>query len=176
VFETVALFEVRERMPKQPPPKLRAQNEEAKRGNRMQRLKRLNAMDNVNQTTTSEGDGSTKSVLNLKEILSQPETLQHKNSIIDLTLTLKKWDTIVEKHKRDPQFNDFVSYSLQPVIVKCNALNIRQELVVMQIMSKLNGLLQEAGCKNLFLRPYDILIISPACGIVEFLPDAKPLS
>ena len=163
-------------MPKQPPPKLRAQNEEAKRGNRMQRLKRLNAMDNVNQTTTSEGDGSTKSVLNLKEILSQPETLQHKNSIIDLTLTLKKWDTIVEKHKRDPQFNDFVSYSVQPVIVKCNALNIRQELVVMQIMSKLNGLLQEAGCKNLFLRPYDILIISPACGIVEFLPDAKPLS
>lgn len=70
VFETVALFEVRERMPKQPPPKLRAQNEEAKRGNRIQRLKRLNAMDNVNQTTTSEGDGSSKSLLNLKEILS----------------------------------------------------------------------------------------------------------
>ena len=35
VFETVALFEVRERMPMQPPPKLRPPNEEAKRGNRI---------------------------------------------------------------------------------------------------------------------------------------------
>lgn len=121
VFETVALFEVRERMPKHPPPKLRAQNEEEKRGNRIQRLKRLNAMDNVNQTSTSEGDSSSKSVLNLKEILSQPETLQQKNSIIDLSNTSKKWETIVEKHKRDPQFNDYVTYSLQPVIMKCNA-------------------------------------------------------
>ncbi len=119
VLETVALFEVRERMPRNPLPKVSDTQEEGKRGNRIQRLKRLNAIDNVKLSIASEGDSSrSRSVLNLKELLSQPETPPQKNSFIDLTQKIEKWETIVEKHKRDPQFNNYATYTLHPVIVK----------------------------------------------------------
>ena len=70
-------------------------------------------MDHVSQTSTSEGDGYySRSVLNIREILSQPDSPPKKSSFIDLTLQKKKWETIVEKHKRDPLFNDYDTYTL----------------------------------------------------------------
>lgn len=52
--------------------------------------------------------------------------------------------------------------------------DLRQELICMQVMRKLKRIFENAGI-NLWLRIYDIIVISADSGIIEFIPDTISL-
>jgi phosphatidylinositol 4-kinase len=55
------------------------------------------------------------------------------------------------------------------VIVKAND-DLRQEVLAMQLMRRLQELFKEVGL-NVYLRPYDVQVTSNSSGFIEYIPD-----
>lgn len=71
------------------------------------------------------------------------------------------------------QFSRMSSWNVRAFIVKTND-DLRQELLAMQIIRKVKAAL-EASNLSLWLRPYEIMIISNDAGIIECVPDTLSL-
>ena len=86
----------------------------------------------------------------------------------------EKWLDTKNRLKQTSPFGNFKSWEARPIIVKGHD-DLRQELLAMQIIKKSKELLEEAQV-SVYLRPYDILIVSSNSGIIECVPDAVSLN
>jgi phosphatidylinositol 4-kinase len=64
----------------------------------------------------------------------------------------------------------YTSYSLYPVIAKAND-DLRQEVLAMQLIRRVQGVFRERGLNELWLRPYEVFVTSCSAGFIEFIPD-----
>eukprot|EP00826_Nyctotherus_ovalis_P035167 TRINITY_DN2996_c0_g1_i1.p1 TRINITY_DN2996_c0_g1~~TRINITY_DN2996_c0_g1_i1.p1 ORF type:complete len:396 (+),score=63.35 TRINITY_DN2996_c0_g1_i1:291-1478(+) len=74
------------------------------------------------------------------------------------------WNQTVARVRESSPYKQFESYSIKAYMVKAND-ELRQELLAMQFMKKLQSIYQEFDVK-IFLRPYEILITSDNSGII----------
>ncbi len=47
---------------------------------------------------------------------------------------------------------------------------------MMQLMKRCNDFLHAASCKNVYLRPYDVFMLSNTASIVEHIPDTQTIT
>lgn len=83
------------------------------------------------------------------------------------------WAEICQNTRAESPFGHYKSWKARGVIVKCHD-DLRQEFLAMQIIKKAKDIFKKEYV-NVFLRPYDILIISHNSGMIEFVPDAVSL-
>ncbi|EGR28337.1 phosphatidylinositol 4-kinase, putative [Ichthyophthirius multifiliis] len=79
------------------------------------------------------------------------------------------WDDKYKELKQKSPFKFMKSYKLRPLIVK-GGDDLRQELIAMQLISKFKQIFDEARIP-LYLRPYEIIVVSESSGFIEFLPN-----
>lgn len=80
------------------------------------------------------------------------------------------WSDTKKRIQSNSPFGNFRTWDAKAVIVKGHD-DLRQELLAMQIIKKAKIVLDQAKL-NIYLRPYDILIVSANSGIIECVPDA----
>lgn len=68
----------------------------------------------------------------------------------------------------------YESWTLKQLIVKAND-DVRQEVLAIQIMKRLNQIFNEAENLNIYLRPYEIFVTSSNSGLLEFIPDTNSI-
>lgn len=77
------------------------------------------------------------------------------------------WNYKAEVIKRESPYNEFPSYKLRQVIVK-GGDDLRQEIVAMQLIKKLQSVFQKEGA-SLVLLTYEIVVINSSSGIIGTL-------
>lgn len=82
----------------------------------------------------------------------------------------ERWETAKARIKISSPFDMYQTWDAKAFIVKGND-DLRQELLAMQIIKKCKEIFDKANLP-LFLRPYEIIIISHNSGIIECIPDA----
>ncbi|CAG9311014.1 unnamed protein product [Blepharisma stoltei] len=79
------------------------------------------------------------------------------------------WSGITQRIKNTSQFSNYESWKLRAIIVK-GLDDLRQEYLAMQFIKKFKTIFDEAFL-SIYLRPYDILVISHNTGMIEYVPD-----
>ena len=74
------------------------------------------------------------------------------------------WEHKYEMIKKESPYNEFPSYTLRQIIVK-GGDDLRQEIVAMQLIKKLQALFQKEGA-SLTLHTYEIVVINSSSGII----------
>ena len=82
----------------------------------------------------------------------------------------EKWKDLKARIKFTSPFGNYQTWDAKTYIVKGHD-DLRQELLAMQIIRRVKEILSTSGI-NVFLRPYEIVIISDNSGIIECVPDA----
>jgi Phosphatidylinositol 3- and 4-kinase/Phosphoinositide 3-kinase family, accessory domain (PIK domain) len=85
----------------------------------------------------------------------------------------ESWEATKARLQKYSPFGSFKTWNAKAVIVKGHD-DLRQELLAMQIIKKSKELLDQEKI-SVYLRPYDILIVSNNSGIIECVPDAVSL-
>ena len=85
----------------------------------------------------------------------------------------ESWTELSEKIRENSPFGGYESWKLRGFIVK-GLDDLRQEYLAMQFISKLKTIWEQAHLQ-LYLRPYEIKIVSNYMGILEFIPDTLSL-
>ena len=83
------------------------------------------------------------------------------------------WPEFCERLRKNSCFGHFETWNLTEVIVK-GLDDLRQELLAMQFIRKIKDVFDSVHLK-LFLRPYDILILSNNMGIIECIPNTHSI-
>ncbi|CAG9327776.1 unnamed protein product [Blepharisma stoltei] len=102
--------------------------------------------------------------------------IENSNSQIKTSLDSpwgEAWEDTKSRIQASSIFGHYKSWKLRPLIVKGHD-DLRQELLAMQVIKKCNEIFQAAKLR-LYLRPYNILIISHNSGFIECIPDAVSL-
>ncbi|CAG9323471.1 unnamed protein product [Blepharisma stoltei] len=81
----------------------------------------------------------------------------------------ESWSELSKRIKNNSSFGQYNSWKLRAIIVK-GLDDLRQEYLAMQFIKKLKLIFDEAHL-SIFLRPYDILVVSHNMGMIEFMPD-----
>lgn len=113
--------------------------------------------------------------------LDEPETkislaIERKNSD-DIEDTIaspmiifeEKWKQKELRIQANSPYGHMEGWRLVPVIIKSND-DLRQEQICSQVIAVLHAILIESGAQ-VWLRPYDILALSPDSGVIEVIPD-----
>ncbi|CAD8204494.1 unnamed protein product [Paramecium pentaurelia] len=79
------------------------------------------------------------------------------------------WNITKQKIKQYSQYGNLKSHDVRQIIIK-GGDDLRNELLIMQMMKKINEIFKQKQLK-LFLRPYDIILTSANSGILEFIPN-----
>lgn len=66
----------------------------------------------------------------------------------------------------------YESWGLKQVIVKAND-DVRQEVLAIQLMKRLQQIFSEVNQLPIYLRPYEIFVTSSSSGLLEFIPDTN---
>lgn len=74
------------------------------------------------------------------------------------------WEYKYENIKKESPYNEFPSYALRQIIVK-GGDDLRQEIVAMQLIKKLQAVFQKEGA-SLTLHTYEIVVINSSSGII----------
>ncbi|CAD8065441.1 unnamed protein product [Paramecium primaurelia] len=77
------------------------------------------------------------------------------------------WQDKIERIKQESKFKDFESLKIRVIMVK-GGDDLRQELLIMQVIQKMSEIFRSAQL-NLFLKPYEIIVVSENSGILEFV-------
>lgn len=85
----------------------------------------------------------------------------------------EKWEHAKIRIKSSSPFSNYITWDAKAFIVKGHD-DLRQELLAMQIIKRCKDILKDAQI-NIYLRPYEILIVSDNSGIIECVPDAVSL-
>jgi phosphatidylinositol 4-kinase len=81
----------------------------------------------------------------------------------------ESWGTLANKVKESSNFGKYSSWKLRGIIVK-GLDDLRQEFLAMQLITKIRKIWEQAQL-SLYLRTYEIRVISDYMGIIEFIPD-----
>lgn len=79
------------------------------------------------------------------------------------------WRDVVERVKENSNYGKYPSWKLRAIIVK-GLDDLRQEFMAMQLITKIRQI-WEGSFLSLYLRTYDIRVISDYTGMIEFIPD-----
>lgn len=85
----------------------------------------------------------------------------------------ESWKDCKQRIKSSSPFSSYSTWDAKAFIVKGHD-DLRQELLAMQIIKRCKDILNDANV-NIYLRPYEILIVSDNSGIIECVPDAVSL-
>ncbi|KRX05376.1 Protein kinase-like domain [Pseudocohnilembus persalinus] len=83
------------------------------------------------------------------------------------------WEDRKQLIKRDSLYGHFPSFKIRSIIIK-GGDDLRQELVCMQLIYKMDEIFKKAGL-DLWLKPYEIIVTSSSSGIIEFLPNTQSI-
>jgi Phosphatidylinositol 3- and 4-kinase len=83
------------------------------------------------------------------------------------------WKETTDRIRAGSPFGHYKSWKARPIIIKAHD-DLRQEQLAMQIIKKIKQIFEKENV-NVYIRPYDILIISHNSGIIECIPDAISL-
>lgn len=83
------------------------------------------------------------------------------------------WEELAVKIRENSPFGKYESWKLRGFIVK-GLDDLRQEYLAMQFISKIKEIWDNAHL-SLYLRPYEIKIVSNCMGLIEFIPDTLSL-
>ena len=89
------------------------------------------------------------------------------------TALKEPWNDKVQRIKNTSPYGHLPGWNLMSVIVKCGD-DLRQELMVSQILKELKSIWAEE-CLPLWIRPYNIIVTSDDCGMIEPVTDAISL-
>lgn len=81
----------------------------------------------------------------------------------------ESWDSLRERIRESSPFGNFKSWKLRAVIIK-GLDDLRQEYLAMQLIQKIQKIWESAHL-SLYLKPYEIKVISDYMGIIEYLPN-----
>ncbi|CAD8209104.1 unnamed protein product [Paramecium octaurelia] len=79
------------------------------------------------------------------------------------------WNITKQKIKQNSLYGKLKTHEVRQIIIK-GGDDLRSELLIMQMMRKINEIFKQKKY-NLYLRPYDIILTSPNSGILEFIPN-----
>lgn len=82
----------------------------------------------------------------------------------------ESWEETKTRIRLSSTFGHFKSWKIRPLIIKGHD-DLRQELLAMQIINKCDEIFKKSGL-SIFLRPYNILVVSHNSGFIECIPDA----
>lgn len=83
------------------------------------------------------------------------------------------WEFKAETIHRESPYAQFPSYRVRQIIVK-GGDDLRQEIIAMQLIRKLQAIFRSEA-NSLYLRTYEIVVITSSSGIIEFIPDTISL-
>jgi phosphatidylinositol 4-kinase len=86
---------------------------------------------------------------------------------------VERWNDVKERVSQTSPFSKAPSWNLRPLIVKGHD-DLRQEVLAMQFIRKVKSALGASNL-SLWLRPYEIMIISDNAGFIECVPDTLSL-
>lgn len=86
---------------------------------------------------------------------------------------VEEWNALKTRVGEFSPFSRMSSWKVRSFIVKGND-DLRQELLAMQFIRKVKSAL-EASSLSIWLRPYEIMIISDDAGLIECVPDTLSL-
>lgn len=75
-----------------------------------------------------------------------------------------------KRYKQSSFFKNFQSLRLHNVVVK-GGDDLRQEIICMQLIYKMKEIIKRAGI-NIFIKPYEIIVLSENSGILEFVSNS----
>lgn len=76
------------------------------------------------------------------------------------------WQEKEQQIRQNSPYGHFLSYKLRPIMVK-GGDDLRQEIIAMQIIKKLQKIFKEAKIMA-YLRPYEVIVTSANSGIIGF--------
>jgi phosphatidylinositol 4-kinase len=82
----------------------------------------------------------------------------------------ESWEDLKKKIRESSEWGAFSSWKLRGVIVK-GLDDLRQEYLAMQLIIQIKQIWDEAHL-SLYLRPYEIRVISHYMGMIEYIPNA----
>ena len=85
----------------------------------------------------------------------------------------ERWAAKEERVAKNSKFSHVKGWRLLPVIVKSGD-DLRQEQFAAQMIKLFHSIFTEEGLP-LFLQPYDVLAVSPDCGLIECVADTISL-
>ncbi|CAD8088308.1 unnamed protein product [Paramecium sonneborni] len=77
------------------------------------------------------------------------------------------WQDKFQRIKKQSKYKNFESLRIRIIMVK-GGDDLRQELLIMQVIQKMQEIFRSAKL-NLYLKPYEIIVISENSGILEFV-------
>lgn len=137
-------------------------------------LKKIHDKSKVS-SDTKEVENDKKSLIPNKYNSSDTDTgkekkVHHKTAIV----FKEKWRKKEARIRKNSPIGHMKGWKLVPVIVKSDD-DLRQEQCCSQTIKLMNTILKEADI-DCWLRPYDIIAISPDSGIIEAIPDTISIS
>lgn len=80
------------------------------------------------------------------------------------------WDQAIRKLKYSSPFRKFSSLRFRNVVVK-GGDDLRQEIICMQLIYKMQSIIKDANL-DLFIKPYEIIVLSENSGMLEFVSNS----
>jgi phosphatidylinositol 4-kinase len=80
------------------------------------------------------------------------------------------WELKKVKYNMRSNFTKFRSLRFRNVVVK-GGDDLRQEIICMQLIYKMRDIIRDAGV-DVFIKPYEIIVLSENSGILEFVPNS----
>ena len=74
------------------------------------------------------------------------------------------WEYKAEGIKKESPYNEFPSYRIRQIIVK-GGDDLRQEIIAMQLIKKMQSIFKKEAT-SLYLRTYEIVVLSASSGII----------
>jgi hypothetical protein len=85
----------------------------------------------------------------------------------------KPWEQKKLEYKKTSYFRKFESHRLRNVVVK-GGDDLRQEIICMQLIYKMEEIMRQANLP-VFIKPYEIIVLSENSGILEFVSNSKSI-
>ncbi|EAS00372.3 phosphatidylinositol 4-kinase (macronuclear) [Tetrahymena thermophila SB210] len=147
-----------------------------KRSKSVRGIKHEELISNL-KTMTNSKKLNFKQVQKIQDIIAHIDNKDDIKSMQDIdsepVRKLEPWGEFWEDKKKliraQSEYGKYKSYQCRAVIFK-GGDDLRQEILAMQLIYKFQKIFMDAGLK-LWLRPYEILVLSASSGILEFLPD-----
>lgn len=114
-----------------------------------------------------------EAVKNQGEDVSPRLSINLPNQINIQSIWGESWEDMTSKIRESSPFGKFSSWKLRGLIVK-GLDDLRQEYLAMQFIIKIKKILEEAHL-SIYLRTYEIKVISNYMGMIEYIPNTLSL-
>ena len=105
---------------------------------------------------------------------SESKDCDHEDFGADPKIIFKeRWAAKEKRIRSNSAIGNVEGWRLVPVILKSND-DLRQEQICSHLIALMNDIIVDSGL-NCYLRPYDIIALTPDSGIIEAIPDTISL-